>query len=338
MLLALWGETIYRPTRDLDFAGYGSSLPNDIRSAICDVCAVPVADDGIVFNNEALTIEPIRGQDEYDGLRAGFGATLDGAQIRMRVDIGFGNAIQPPPIDAHYPVLLDAPRPRIRVYPREAVVAEKLHAMVNYGERNSRFKDFYDLHALAQHFEFDGESLVHAIGATFERRRTPIPEEPPVALTPRFYADAVRVERWRPTATGTSCPQRHRISLSWANASGRSSENRGRRWHAGRHSPGRGRPAARGGVERGRRVGVVRSREAREAMSAVSRGTEKRTALCVVLVGFRRRGRRSHGVSREVWSAMARGYGIARCWPAGGQWPCGAGSGLENDPESRRMT
>ena len=196
MLLALWGEAIYRPTRDLDFTGYGSSLPNDVRSAICDVCAVPVADDGIVFNCEALTIEPIRGQDEYDGLRAGFGATLDGAQIRMRVDIGFGNAIQPPPIDAHYPVLLGAPPPRIRVYPREAVVAEKLHAMVNYGERNSRFKDFYDLHALAQHFEFDGECLVHAIGATFERRRTPIPQEPPVALTPRFYADVVRAERW----------------------------------------------------------------------------------------------------------------------------------------------
>ena len=196
MLLALWGEATYRPTRDLDFTGCGSSQPDDIRATICNVCALPVADDGVVFNCEALTIEPIRGQDEYDGLRAGFGATLDGARIRMRVDIGFGDAIQPSPIDAHYPVLLDAPRPRIRVYPREAVVAEKLHAMVNYGEGNSRFKDFYDLHALAQHFEFDGECLVHAIGATFERRRTPIPQEPPVALTPRFYTDAVRAERW----------------------------------------------------------------------------------------------------------------------------------------------
>ena len=196
MLLALWGEATYRPTRDLDFTGYGSSRPDDLRSAICNVCAVPVADDGIVFNCDALTIKPIRGQDEYDGLRAGFGATLDGARIRMRVDIGFGDAIQPPPNDAHYPVLLDGPPPRIRVYPREAVVAEKLHAMVNYGEGNSRFKDFYDLHALAQSFEFDGERLVHAIGATFEQRGTPIPQEPPIALMPRFYTDAVRAERW----------------------------------------------------------------------------------------------------------------------------------------------
>ena len=142
MLLALWGEAIYRPTRDLDFTGYGSSFPDDIRSAIRDICSVPVTDDGIVFNYEALTIGPIRGQDEYDGLRARFDATLDGARIRMRIDIGFGNAIQPPPIDARYPVLLDSPHPRIRVYPREAVVAEKLHAMVTHGELNSRYKDF----------------------------------------------------------------------------------------------------------------------------------------------------------------------------------------------------
>ena len=93
MLLALWSEAIYRPTRDLDLTGYGSASPDDIRSAIRDICAVPVADDGIVFNCEALTLEPIRRHDEYDGLRARFDAMLDGARIPMRIDIGFGNAI-----------------------------------------------------------------------------------------------------------------------------------------------------------------------------------------------------------------------------------------------------
>ena len=197
MLLALWSEAIYRPTRDLDLTGYGSALPDDIRSAIRDISAVPVADDGIVFNCEALTTESIRGQDEYDGIRTRFDAMLDGARIPMRIDIGFGNAIQPPPIDAHYPALLDVPRPRIRVYPREAVVAEKLHAMVVLDERNSRYKDFYDIHALVRHFAFEGEHLVRAVVATFERRRTTISRNLPVALTPRFYADAGRAERWR---------------------------------------------------------------------------------------------------------------------------------------------
>ena len=206
MLLALWSEAMYRPTRDLDFTGYGSALPDDIRSAIRGICAVPVSDDGIIFNCEALTLESIRGQDEYDGVRTRFDAMLDGARLPMRIDIGFGNAIQPPPIDAHYPALLDLPRPRIRVYPREAVVAEKLHAMVVLDERNSRFKDFYDVHALVRHFAFEGEHLVRAVVATFERRRTTISRDLPVALTPRFYADTGRAERWRNYVNGNELP------------------------------------------------------------------------------------------------------------------------------------
>ena len=171
-------------------------MPNDVRSAIRDICAVPVTDDGIAFNSETIRIETIRDQDEYDSLRARFEATLEGARVPMQIDIGFGNAIEPPPTDEHYPVLLDAPRPRIRVYPREALVAEKLHAMVVLGARNSRHKDFYDLHALVRHFDFDGERLARAVDATFERRGTTITQVTPIALTPRFYSDADRAEEW----------------------------------------------------------------------------------------------------------------------------------------------
>ena len=197
MLLALWGGAFYRPTRDLDFTGYGSSRADDVRSAIRDICAIPVPDDGIAFDGGEISIDPIREHGEYDSLRARFDVRLAGARIRMQIDIGFGNAIEPPPVDTDYSVLLDAPRPRIRVYPPEAVVAEKLHAMVTLGERNSRYKDFYDVYALSQHLSFDGECLTRAVNATFERRGTAISRTLPVALTPRFYADADRAERWR---------------------------------------------------------------------------------------------------------------------------------------------
>lgn len=196
-LLALWGGAVYRPSGDLDFTGYGSPLADDVRSTIRDICAISVADDGIVFDSREIDVEPIREHGEYDSLRARFKALLDSARIPMQIDIGFGNAIQPPPIDANYSVLLDAPRPRIRVYPHEAFVAEKLHAMITLGERNSRYKDFYDLQALAQYSSFDGENLLRAMGATFEKRRTTISQNLPVALTPRFYEDAERAEHWR---------------------------------------------------------------------------------------------------------------------------------------------
>ena len=197
MLLVLWGETVYRPTRDLDFTGYGSPLTDDVRSTIRDICETPTADDGVVFDSGDIGVESFREHQEYDGFRVLFWARISGARIRMRIDVGFGNAIQPQPTDADYPTLLDAPNPRIRVYPREAVVAEKLHAMVVLGERNSRYKDFYDLHALAQCSSFKGESLGRAVGATFDQRRTVISRDVPVALTPRFYEDAERAEQWR---------------------------------------------------------------------------------------------------------------------------------------------
>jgi Nucleotidyl transferase AbiEii toxin, Type IV TA system len=115
----------------------------------------------------------------------------------MQIDIGFGNAIEPPPTDVDYPTLFDMPAPRIRAYPREAIVAEKLHAMVVLGERNTRFKDFRDLYVQALQFTFDGERLARAIASTFERRRTPTDAALPTALTPRFYSDAERARGWR---------------------------------------------------------------------------------------------------------------------------------------------
>jgi hypothetical protein len=197
MLYVLWGGPAYRPTRDLDFAGYGDSDPNAALAAFREICRVPVPDDGLVFDVSTLVAEPIREEVEYGGLRVKFQATLGTARIPMQVDVGFGNAIQPSPLDVTYPPLLDAAAPRIRAYPLEAVVAEKLHAMVTLGERNSRYKDFYDLYAISGQFPFDGARLAGAVSATFARRRTPIEEGVPAALTPRFYAEPIRAEQWR---------------------------------------------------------------------------------------------------------------------------------------------
>jgi hypothetical protein len=206
MLFALWGGSLYRPTRDLDFTGYGSQQTDDVLAAIRHVCAWPVGDDGVGFDAATLVAEPIRDGAEYHGVRVRFVARLGAARVPMRIDVGFGNAIEPPAEDVEYPVLLDAPAPRIRAYPHEAVVAEKLHAMVVLGDRNTRFKDFYDLHVLARQFAFDGARLARAIAATFERRRTPITAALPAALLPRFYADGGRGEQWRAYLTRNALP------------------------------------------------------------------------------------------------------------------------------------
>ena len=200
MLFALWGGSVYRLT------GFGSDEIGAVLDRIRDICTVVAPDDGMSFDATTLRAEPIREEVEYGGVRIVFEARLGSAQVRMQVDVGFGNAIEPRAVEADYPTLLDAPAPRIRAYPHQAVVAEKLHAMVVLGERNSRYKDFYDLYVLSRQFPFDGSSLARAISATFERRSTPIDAAVPAALAPRFYSDGPRAEQWRAYLTRNALP------------------------------------------------------------------------------------------------------------------------------------
>lgn len=99
--------------------------------------------------------------------------------------------------EIEYPTLLDFPSPVLRAYPRETVVAEKLHAMVTLGMLNSRMKDFYDLWILAGRFPFDGGSLVAAIRATFARRSTELSQKAPIAITAVFAEDPNKRRQWQ---------------------------------------------------------------------------------------------------------------------------------------------
>jgi hypothetical protein len=145
-----------------------------------------------VFDAAAIRIEAIRAEDEYAGTRATLSARCGSARLSMQIDMGHGDSVWPAPRSCVYPALLDFPPPRVLAYPREAVVAEKLEAMVVLGDRNSRIKDFFDIHYLASRFEFDRATLAEAIRRTFERRRTPIPAKEPIGLTPAYWENPSR--------------------------------------------------------------------------------------------------------------------------------------------------
>lgn len=65
-------------------------------------------------------------------------AHLDTAAIRLQVDVATGDVVTPGPERAEFPTLIPLPAPRLLVYPKETVVAEKLHAVVHLGMENSR--------------------------------------------------------------------------------------------------------------------------------------------------------------------------------------------------------
>ena len=196
-LFSLWSESPHRSTQDLDLWSRGESSIRALESCFQEIFATPVEDDGIEFSPESVRGSEIRIEDEYLGVRLRFLAHLAGARIPIQVDVGFGDDIRPRTQTVRFPTLLPFPEPEIRIYPREAVIAEKFQAMVTLGMGNTRMKDFYDLFILARDFSFRGEELCLAIRATFERRDTPVPTSLPLSLTAAFHDDSVKGAPWR---------------------------------------------------------------------------------------------------------------------------------------------
>lgn len=193
MLMTAWFDDPLRPTRDIDLLGFGDPEPDAILAVFREVCQVE-QDDGVTFDAAALDIDRIRDELEYGGLRIKTNAAVGGARVRVVVDIGFGDAVEA--AEMELPVLLDLPAPTLRAYPREAVIAEKFHAMVLLGRANSRMKDFHDIWVLSQSYEFAGDGLAQAIAATFKRRKTELPAELPDALTAAFASDPAKQQQW----------------------------------------------------------------------------------------------------------------------------------------------
>jgi hypothetical protein len=192
MLLRLWSDRPYRATRDLDLLRRGDGEFEAIREDLRAILATHVPPDAVDFDGEHIGLEAIRAEDEYAGTRATLHARCGKARLTLQIDMGLGDAVWPAPQTCAYPTLLDFPAPDLLAYPREAVVAEKLEAVVVLGDRNSRIKDFFDLHHLASRFGFDRAILFEAVQQTFERRRTPIPAEDPIGLTRLYWENPSR--------------------------------------------------------------------------------------------------------------------------------------------------
>jgi hypothetical protein len=198
MLFVAWPDAQARVTRDLDFLGLGSAEPSDVAELIREICSTSVDDDdGLAFDTDSISAQAIRLEARYGGVRTHVLAMLGRARIEVQIDVGFGDVVVPGPREIEFPVLLDFPAPRVRAYPVEVVVAEKLEALVSHGPTNSRLKDFYDLWMISGTIPFDGSTLVAAVTATFNRRGTVLDEGVQEGLRETFYEDEERGMRWR---------------------------------------------------------------------------------------------------------------------------------------------
>ena len=197
LLFTLWYDMPHRATRDADLLGFGASDLESVAQVFREIAGLDV-DDGIVFRPASVTVEEIRKEAGYGGVRVIIAGELAKARCKTQIDVGFGDAVTPGPVASVYPVLLDdLPAPRLRAYPTYTVVAEKLHAIALLGMTNSRVKDYFDLSVLLERETFDADLLAQAIKATFERRGMAVPKELPVGLTDEFAHDASRQALWQ---------------------------------------------------------------------------------------------------------------------------------------------
>lgn len=197
LLFTLWYDMPHRATRDADLLGFGASDPASVAQVFRDIAAVAV-DDGIVFDPTSISVEEIRKEAGYGGVRVIIAGELAKARCKTQIDVGFGDAVTPGPVDSVYPVLLgDLPAPRLRAYPTYTVIAEKLHAIALLGMTNSRLKDYFDLSVLLERETLDPDLLAQAIRATFERRVMAVPAALPVGLTDEFAHDPSRQALWQ---------------------------------------------------------------------------------------------------------------------------------------------
>jgi hypothetical protein len=196
LLFELWTEQRYRPTRDADFLARGANRPERFAEIFKEICNAEVEDDRLRFDAATVTAERIAEDADYEGVRVKFVGYLENARIPIQIDLGFGDAITPAPVEAELPTLLNFPAAKLLTYPRESVIAEKFEAIVSLGMANSRMKDLHDIKSLSREFAFTGDVLSEAIAKTFNTRGTKLPSGQVLVFTSEFFDDEDKNKQW----------------------------------------------------------------------------------------------------------------------------------------------
>lgn len=207
MLFSLWYDMPHRPTRDMDLLGVGDSDLLVMKKTFQEIISLP-CDDGIIFDASSVTVTRILEMTAYSGVKVTINSTLAKARCKVNIDVGFGDAVTPGPVQSTYPILIkDFPAPQLRTYPIYSVVAEKLHAIAFHGIRNGRMKDFLDLLVIVERETLDKNILTKAVAATFAKRGSSMSESL-IGLSDEFANDQSKQVMWNTFLKRNKLPEK----------------------------------------------------------------------------------------------------------------------------------
>ena len=161
-----------RSTMDMDTTIKGFKLDTENLENILQEIIKIDANDNIKF--KIISIENIREDDDYGGLRVHLQASFDEMPIDLKVDVTTGDKITYKEINYKYNLLLEKRSIEIWTYNVETIIAEKYESIIKRSILNTRIRDFYDLYMLT-HLDkknIKGKMLVDAIRETSKHRGT----------------------------------------------------------------------------------------------------------------------------------------------------------------------
>ena len=185
-----------RSTQDIDFLVKGFPIETvELKRILKEILGDTNKKDLWFELND--TIEEIKAEEKYAGLRFHVIGHLANIRIPFSIDIATGDSIYPLPRLERYSTIL-GDNIELNMYPLETVLSEKLQTILTRAENNSRSKDFYDIYAILKNKleAVNVKELKVAVSKTFSYRKTEISKDEAKVIISHINKDSLIIERW----------------------------------------------------------------------------------------------------------------------------------------------
>lgn len=185
-----------RSTQDIDFLVKGFPIETvELKRILKEILEDTNKKDLWFELND--TVEEIKAEDKYGGLRFHVIGHLANIRISFSIDIATGDPIYPLPRLERYSTIL-GDNIELNMYPLETVLSEKLQTILTRAENNSRSKDFYDIYAILKNKleTMNIKELKVAVSKTFSYRKTEVSKNEAKVIVSHINNNSFIIERW----------------------------------------------------------------------------------------------------------------------------------------------
>lgn len=165
-LLAAYG--VRRPTKDADAnAVHADVTAEHLAHVVRDIAAIDT-DDGVTFNLDTISVQEIRDQADYPGLRLRVAVSIGPWKGVAAWDVSTGDPIVPSPRQVTIDRILGEPITLLGYAP-ETAIAEKGVTILERAIASTRWRDYLDIVQLARQ-GIDPDELLRSARAVARHR------------------------------------------------------------------------------------------------------------------------------------------------------------------------